>query len=67
MGEMVIRPTMKFIYVGYLLVIAIVVASVVVLMHIKWSPSVPLSAQHWIPGCRWSFCSGRSSAICATA
>jgi putative membrane protein len=49
MAEMIIRPTMKFIYLGYLLVVVIVAASVVVLMHIKWSTSIPPSAQHWIP------------------
>ena len=42
MAEMIIRPTMKFIYLGYLLVIVIVVASVVALMRVQQWPS-------WIP------------------
>ena len=49
MAEMIIRPTMKFIYMGYALVIVIVVALVVALERIEWSPDVPLSLQHWIP------------------
>ena len=49
MSEMVIRPTMKFIYLGYLLVIVIVVASVVAMERIEWPPDVPLPLQHWIP------------------
>ena len=34
MSEMIIRPTMKFIYLGYVVVIVIVAASVVALMRI---------------------------------
>ena len=49
MAEMIIRPTMKFIYFGYALVVVVVVASVVVMMRIEWAPDVPLSVQHWIP------------------
>jgi membrane protein YdbS with pleckstrin-like domain len=49
MAEMIIRPTMKFIYLGYLLAIVIVVALVVGLMRIAWPPDVPLSFQRWIP------------------
>ncbi len=49
MAEMIIRPTMKFIYLGYLLVIVIVAASVVLLMRIVLPPSIPSSAHHWIP------------------
>jgi uncharacterized membrane protein YdbT with pleckstrin-like domain len=46
---MIIRPTMKFIYMGYALVIVIVVALVVALMRIEWPPSIPSPVQHWIP------------------
>jgi uncharacterized membrane protein YdbT with pleckstrin-like domain len=49
MAEMIIRPTMKFIYLGYLLAIVIVVALVVALERIEWSPSVPPPVQHWVP------------------
>jgi len=49
MSEMIIRPTMKFIYMGYALVIVIVVALVVALMRIEWPPSIPSPVQHWIP------------------
>ena len=49
MAEMIIRPTMKFIYLGYVLVIVIVVASVVALMHIQLPPGIPPALQPWIP------------------
>ena len=50
MAEMVVRPTMKFIYLGYLLVIVIVVASVVALMRVQqWPPGFRLALQPWIP------------------
>ena len=49
MAEMIIRPTMKFIYLGYLLVVLIVVASVVALMRIQMPPDVPPPWQTWIP------------------
>jgi membrane protein YdbS with pleckstrin-like domain len=50
MAEMIIRPTMKFIYLGYLLVIVIVVALAVALMQIKdWPPQITAAWQPWIP------------------
>ena len=50
MAEMIIRPTMKFLYLGYLLVIVIVVASVVALMRVQQWPSwIPAGLQPWIP------------------
>ena len=59
MAEMIIRPTMKFIYLGYLLVIVIVVASVVALMRIQCAArdSVGL-CNLGFPGCPCSFCCG---------
>ena len=49
MADMVIRPTMKFIYLGYVLVIVIVAASVVALTHVQMSPQIPPAVQSWIP------------------
>ena len=49
MSEMIIRPTMKFIYIGYVAGVVIVVAFVVALERMEWSPDVPLSLHHWIP------------------
>lgn len=49
MAEMVIRPTMKFIYLGYALVVVIVVASVVLLQHIQMPVGIPPALQPWIP------------------
>jgi membrane protein YdbS with pleckstrin-like domain len=49
MAEMIIRPTMKFIYLGYLLVIVIVVALVVALMRVQWPHEIPAALQPWIP------------------
>ena len=49
MAEMIIRPTMKFIYLGYVVVIVMVVASVVALERLQWPPDVPSSLQPWIP------------------
>ena len=49
MSEMIIRPTMKFIYLGYLLVLVIVVALVVALMRIHLPPDIPAAWQPWIP------------------
>ncbi len=49
MAEMVIRPTMKFIYLGYIIVIVIVAASVVALMHIQMPDQLPPALQPWIP------------------
>ena len=49
MAEMIIRPTMKFVYLGYASVVVLVVALVVALERIEWPPDVPLTLQHWIP------------------
>jgi uncharacterized membrane protein YdbT with pleckstrin-like domain len=49
MAEMIIRPTMKFIYLGYLLVIVIVIVSVVAMERIQMPPQIPLAWQPWIP------------------
>lgn len=49
MAEMIIRPTMKFIYLGYLLVFVIVAAAVVFLLRLQWPPQVPAGLQPWIP------------------
>lgn len=50
MAEVIIRPTMKFIYFGYLLAIVIVVASVVALMRVQqFPPWIPSALQPWIP------------------
>ena len=50
MAEVIIRPTMKYIYLGYLLVIVIVVASVVALMRVQQLPPwIPPALQPWIP------------------
>ena len=50
MAEMTIRPTMKFIYMGYVVAIVIVVALVVALMQIKeWPHWIPAPLQPWIP------------------
>ena len=49
MSEMIIRPTMKFIYMGYVVVIVIVVASVVAMERIELPPEIPASLQPWIP------------------
>ena len=49
MAEKIIRPTMRFIYMGYVVVMVIVVALVVALERVEWPPDVPSSLQHWIP------------------
>ena len=49
MSEMIIRPTMKFIYMGYILVILIVAAAVVATLHVQWPPWIPSPWQPWIP------------------
>src|SRR5579859_220455 len=49
MSEMIIRPTMKFIYMGYSLVILIVAATVVATLHFQWPSLISLSWQSWIP------------------
>ena len=49
MSEMIIRPTMKFIYMGYTVVLLIVVASIIAMMRVQWPPWVPSPWQPWIP------------------
>ena len=49
MSEMIIRPTMKFIYMGYAVVVLIVAALVIVMMRLQWPPSIPSAWQPWIP------------------
>ena len=49
MAEMIIRPTMKFIYLGYASVVVIVVALVVLLEHIQMPVGIPSALQPWIP------------------
>jgi uncharacterized membrane protein YdbT with pleckstrin-like domain len=49
MAEMIIRPTMKFIYLGYAVVVVIVVASAVAMMRVQWPPWIPSPWQPWIP------------------
>jgi uncharacterized protein YhdP len=40
MSETIIRPTMKFIYMGYAVAVLIVVALVVATMRLQWPPSI---------------------------
>jgi uncharacterized membrane protein YdbT with pleckstrin-like domain len=49
MSEMIIRPTMKFIYMGYVVVLVIVAASVVALERVQMPPQIPAAWQPWIP------------------
>jgi membrane protein YdbS with pleckstrin-like domain len=49
MAELVIRPTMKFIYFGYAIVLLIVVALIVVSMGVQWPEWIPMDWQPWIP------------------
>ena len=49
MSAMVIRPTMKFVYMGYVVVIVIVVASVVAMERMQLPPEIPASLRPWIP------------------
>ena len=49
MSEMIIRPTMKFIYMGYVVTVLIVTALVIVMMRLQWPPSIPPAWQPWIP------------------
>ena len=49
MSEMTIRPTMKFIYMGYAVTVLIVAALVVATMRLQWPPSIPSAWHPWIP------------------
>jgi uncharacterized membrane protein YdbT with pleckstrin-like domain len=46
---MIIRPTMKFIYMGYVVTVLIVAAMVTVLMRLQLPPSIPPAWKPWIP------------------
>ena len=60
MAEMVIRPTMKFIYLGYIMVIVIVAASVVALdAHPNAGRRSRRLCNLGFRGCQCSFCCGR--------
>jgi len=48
MSEMIIRPTMKFIYMGYAVAVLIVAALVIAMMRLQWPPSIPTAWQSWI-------------------
>lgn len=49
MAEMVIRPTMKYIYLGYGLTIIVIVASIVGLKHLHMPAGIPPAMLPWIP------------------
>lgn len=49
MSGMVIRPTMKFIYIGYVIVLLITVAAVPLGIRVHWPPWIPSPLQPWIP------------------
>jgi uncharacterized membrane protein YdbT with pleckstrin-like domain len=49
MSEMIIRPTMKFIYMGYAVVVLIVAAVAIAATRLQWPPSIPSAWQPWIP------------------
>ena len=49
MAELIIRPTMKFLRLGYAVVIVIVAALVVAMMRLHWPPWIPSAWQPWIP------------------
>jgi len=49
MSEMIIRPTMKFIYVGYAVVLLIVAAAGAAMIRMQWPPWIPLPWRPWIP------------------
>ena len=49
MSEMISRPTMKFIYIGYAVVVLIVAAVTIAATRLQWPPSIPSAWQPWIP------------------
>jgi len=49
MSEMSIRPTMKFIYIGYAVVLLIVAPVVAAMIHMQWPPWIPSPWQPWMP------------------
>jgi uncharacterized membrane protein YdbT with pleckstrin-like domain len=48
MSEMIIRPTLKFIYMGYTVVFLIVVALVIALMRMPWPSWIPSAWHLWV-------------------
>ncbi len=49
MSEMIIRPTRKFITMGYVVVILMVIGLVVATIHVQWPSWIPSPWQPWIP------------------
>ncbi len=49
MSEMIIRPTMKFIYAGYAVALLIVAAAVAATIHMQWPSWIPSPWQPWLP------------------
>jgi uncharacterized membrane protein YdbT with pleckstrin-like domain len=49
MSEMIIRPTLKFIYLGYAVVVVIVVACAMAATQIHWPADIPAALHVWIP------------------
>ena len=41
MSEMIIRPTMKFIYIGFAIMLLIVAAAVAAAFRVQWPPWIP--------------------------
>ena len=48
-SELIIRPTMKFIYAGYAVALLIVAAAVAATLRVQWPPWIPSSWQPWLP------------------
>ena len=49
MSEMSIRPTMKFIYIGYAAVLLIGAAAAATMIPMQWPPWIPSPWQPWMP------------------
>ena len=49
MADIIIRPTIKFVYLGYFVVIVIIVGWVALAMRLQWPTWVPPALQPWIP------------------
>ena len=49
MSEMSIRPTMKFIYIGYAVVLLIAAVAVAAMIRLQWPPWIPSPWQPWMP------------------
>ena len=52
MADVMIRPTMKFISLGYAAVAVIVIAWIGFLLHLEWSPQIPSIWRYtitWVP------------------